>query len=378
MIARSYKKIVVAPRGEAFLALHPVVEIRTLLRVESSGMLRRTFRRLCIRGEPERATGGIPFYGNLYQGRVNPEDYQPSQYSTNEEARTAMLTYQRVYADDDPYIRAKLDKCPYFALCDLCVWHGMAPTFLDPGLLTTEEHHLLLLYSRGYYEKWSEIHSKPREVAPKPRIKKGRFDLSRRLFQHARCSEAQIRKAQDLLIDDASFFGMNPKLWRHAHLDEKVRDHLTGRVLEFAGLTESQMADIFATLERMRSIVVRRRDDAPTDHVAIEGAVDSRAVAATVDGDYLTFNYRDVPTLFDLYKSLGLQTYSGQLKCYSFIDRVGTEITMSFSDEDVYFDFLVSNFLRAALEVPEPGSTSPYVITVEAKTRAEATRGKWF
>uniref|UniRef100_A0A7S1LDG4 Uncharacterized protein n=1 Tax=Neobodo designis TaxID=312471 RepID=A0A7S1LDG4_NEODS len=342
-------------------------------------MLSRSFRRLCLKEAIGTQMGGVPFYGNLYQGRVNPDDYQPSQYSTNEEARAAMLTYQKVYADDDPYIRVKLDKCPYFALCDMVVWHGMAPTYLDPGLLTAEEHHLMLLFSRGYYEKWKQIHSVVREVAPKPRIKKGRFALSRRLMEYAGCSEHQIKRAQDLLIDDASFIGMKPGLWSTAHLDESLRDHLTGRVLEFAGLSEAQMADIFDTLERMRTVVVRRRDTRRKRAFAITtGQDDFQATSEAEDAEpaSLTFQFSEVPTLFDLHKVLGLESYSGQLKCHTYVDPDGTERSISISDEDVYFDYLVNSFYQARLELTT-GSTSPFVITVEEHTRAEAAKGRW-
>ena len=348
-------------------------------------MLRRSLRRACLKEAIGASTGGLPFYGNLYQGRVNPEDYQPSQYSTSEEARAALLTYQKVYADDDPYIRVKLDKCPYFALCDMVVWHGMAPTYLDPGLLTNEEHHLLLLFSRAYYEKWKQIHSVPREVAPKPRIKKGRFELSRRIFLYAGCSEAQIKAAQDLLIDDASFIGMQPGLWATAHLDEKVRDHLTGRVLEFAGITESQMKDIFETLQRMRTIVVRRRDQARQRPFAISSGDPDEVVPSNQglaeheieDTGLLTFSFSEVPTLFDLHKVLGLDSYTGQIKCHTYTDANGTEQTLSISDEDVYFDLLVTSFFKARLEMTT-GSTSPIILTVEEKTRSEAAKGRWF
>jgi hypothetical protein len=341
----------------------------------------------------DKAMGGLPFYGNMYMGRVNPDDYQPSQYSTSEEARSAFLTYQKVYADDDPYIRVKLDKCPYFALCDMVVWHGMAPTFLDPGLLTNEEHHLLLLYSRAYYEKWEAIHSLPREIAPKPRIKKGRFELARRLMEHAACDKHQIKRAQDLLIDDASFVGMNPNLWRTAHLDEGLRNTLTGRVLEFAGLTETQMADIFETLERMRTIVVKRKDVnrfndnvfAITGEVDHEAAVRAREVSeasVTLDtGDdgleFQQFKFADAYTLYNLYKLLGLESYTGQLKCYSYIDRQQTPLQISINDEDIYFDYLVTSFFKANLHITT-GSTSPFAITVEDKTRAEFATGRWF
>ena len=344
-------------------------------------MLRRARLWRCVDPSDRLAVnGGLPFYGNLYQGRVNADDWQPSQYSTSQEARVAMLTFSRTYADDDPYIRAKMDKCPYFALCDLVVWHGMAPTFLDPGLLTTEEHHLLLLFSRAYYEKWLEIHSKPREVAPRPRIKKGRFEVSARLLKFVGADAHQIKKARDLLIDDASFAGMKPGLWSSAHLDEKVRDHLTGRCLEFIGLKERQMDELFEMLERMRSVVVKRRDKR-AKLFALPGATDVSAKSTYYNEDdedgYLTFSFKDASTLHDLHTLLGLPSYSGQLKCYNFVDKHNTEHHVSLVDEDTYFDLLIQSFFGARLEVPS-GSTSPFVITVEAETTAEQIKGRVF
>lgn len=338
-------------------------------------MLRRSVRRLFgstnygFSGQESHMvnhTGGLPFLGNMYQGRVNPEDYQPSQYSTRDEARQDLLCINKIYADDDPYIRAKMDKCPYFALCDLVVYSGMAPTFLDPGLLTTEEHHHLLLHSRAYYEKWTDIHSKPREFAPKIRRKKGRFVFTKRIFDYAAVPQHVQKRAEEMMIDDSMFVAMDPSLWKSAHLDERLRDELTGRVLEMAGVSETQMDDIFGMLRRLRTFVVKRKD-------LPEGDEDP----AADENGFITFNYRDCPTLWNVYKNLGLPTYSGQLKLHSFVDAQGTPVSLSLATEDDYFDFLMTNFYRGDMSTPH-GSPSRYVVTVEAKTRAQAAMGKWF
>ena len=169
-------------------------------------------------------TGGLGHFGNLYQGRVNPDDHQPR--GDQKKVPRSLYDYIPVYADEDPVIKQKLEKCPYFALADMCVWQGMAPTFLDPGLLTKEEHHLLLLFSRAYYEKWRDIHSKPREFAPRARKKLGAFDKCAQVFEYCRIPLEKIRDAQKLYFDDASLIAMHPRLWITAHLEDSLRDQL--------------------------------------------------------------------------------------------------------------------------------------------------------
>lgn len=301
-------------------------------------------------------TGGMDFFGNMYQGRVNAEDYTPPQAHSRYEQFKTKFTFNKTYADDDPVIRAKIDRCPYFALSDMVVWHGMAPTFLDPGLLTTEEHHLLLLHSRMYYEKWTEIHAKPRECAPKIRIKYGRFSKTSEILDYIGVPAETKERLAIAKMDDASLIGMNPNLWATAHLDAQLRDQLTGRVFTQCDVTEHDQELIFALLDRMRTLVVHRRDTRPEQTIEIP--------------------YSEITTLWDLHKLLGLDSYSGQIKCYNWYDE-GARKVISMGDEDNFFDFKIYNFYKANIRALGNFDARAQ-LTVESNTRAESALGSWF
>ena len=147
-------------------------------------MLRRTFLRA---GEPKfspgrvapvEAVGGVPRFGNIFSGRINPESFNAppmSQGTTGTYKKKAMgtlreLNSRRSTAFDDPYIKGKIDKCPYFAFSDMVVWQKMDPEYLDPGLISDEEHQLLLLHSRSYFEKWKKISARPQRVTFGPKM----------------------------------------------------------------------------------------------------------------------------------------------------------------------------------------------------------------
>jgi hypothetical protein len=146
-------------------------------------------------------------------------------------------------------------------------------------------------------------------------------------------------------------------------MDEQLRDHLTGRCFEVAGVTEKLRAEIIELLERKRSIDLKRVDggDATPD-----------------DPTYHTVTYAEVSTLHTLHKHCGLPSYSGQMKVYKYIDGdESTELTVTLNSEDQYFDFLVSNFYRADF-TSASGSTSPFTVTVLSETRAMSAVGRYF
>ena len=319
--------------------------------------------------------GGVPFYGNLYQGRVNSMDYNPpmadGEYGKTQEA---LLKLRPVYRDDDPAIRAKLDRCPYFALNDMCVWHGMDPKFLDPGVLSDDEHHLLLLYSRSYYDKWKKIHAQPREFAPALRIKRGRFDLTRELLDMLCVPTEQQEKLNDLGFDDSCLIALHPKKWVTAHLDPRLRDLLTGRVLEIAGVAQYQRDRLYDTINHMRTICIVRKD---LNHDREEYR-NSMWQDRYEDEERLFFPYSGVRTLHDLHTRLGLETYTGQVKLYNFYDETKTRLTLTLADEDAYFDFLVRNFYNANLTLYGQPSLSRYTLVVESFENVKRNSGRWF
>lgn len=308
---------------------------------------------------------GLPFYGNLYMGRVNPEDYKPTPHNLQPMKN---MGNQKFMPDDDPEIRSHLDRCPYFALCDMVVWHGMHHEFLDPGVLSDEEHHLLLLHSRAYYEKWKEIHAKPREIAPRLRIKRGRFAKCEAILDHLRVDRAQQEKLIERFLDDASLIAMNPNLWLTANLDPTLRLHLTGQIFEGI-LNEEKQRELFELLDRMRTFVVLRTDK-PQLYQPLTGPP---------EGTYekIVVNYRDVPTLWNFYKLLGLPSYSGQLKVKKFVGADGVSRTVTINSEDDFFDLTMSNFFNPNLNISGE-STSRFVITVDEKTRSQNAVGRWF
>jgi hypothetical protein len=297
-------------------------------------------------------TGGLGAHGNMYQGRVNPDDHQPRGFGSR--IPKGLYEHEQVYADDDPVIKAKLERCPYFALCDMCVWQGMAPTFLDPGLLTQEEHHLLLLFSRAYYEKWREIHSAPREFVPRARKKLGRFTKCVQIFEYLKIDLPRIRKAQELYFDDATLMGFHPRLWVTAHLDEQLRDQITGRVLRQAGFVDDEVNKVFGIVDSMRTLYVIREDVPNTADVIVP--------------------YREAITLYDLYARLGIDG-SRAIKCHNYKADGMPARCITISGEDDFFDFLVDNFYESDPAIAETNSAARLVLRVDAKTRIEAGTG---
>lgn len=59
--------------------------------------------------------------------------------------------------------------------------------------------------------------------------------------------------------------------------------------------------------------------------------------------------FHDAPTLYDFYRFLELEPYSGQLKVYDYIDLKGTKLTITLQTEDDFFDFLMTIFYKANL-----------------------------
>lgn len=331
-------------------------------------MLHRTLRRLVIQGErrfafagesPMGTAGGLPFYGNIYAGRVDSQNYVPPKQGGG----TGLVVGCKSLWDD-PVIQAKVSQCPYFALCDQVLFHNMDPSHLDPGILTPEEHQLLLLFSRAYYEKWKIIHRRPANAVPRIRLKYGACNVLSELLDLVECP-ADVRETLRLeyQVDDASLIGMNPKCWSTAYLDPSNMDHLSGRVLDFADMPESCRQKFFTSLDQMRRLRVVRRGQGDAEEI-------------------VPFHYG--VTLFDLHKYLNLPPYSGQLKVYDYADLDGTPRVITLKDEDTYFDFLLSVFYRANLRnatlselADDRDCTCRYTITVEPFTASEKRSGSW-
>ncbi|KPA82292.1 hypothetical protein ABB37_03397 [Leptomonas pyrrhocoris] len=334
-------------------------------------MLRKGTRRLLMEGErsfihpgesPITSTGGLPFYGNLYTGRVDSQNYLPPR-----QGGSGLLDNNSTLWDN-PAIREKLQSCPYFALSDQVMYHNMDPVYLDPGLLSPEEHQLLLLFSRAYYEKWKEIHRRPPHPLPQLRINYGSTKLLDDILFMLDVQPAvgEILK-KEYAVDDASLIGMNPNLWSSAYLDPANMDQLSGRVLEFAGVQEPTRRKFFLLLEQMRRIKVHRRD-LPSGEEKVE---------------IVPFHFG--VTLFDLCKYLGLGPYNGQLKVYDMVDMAGTMRAETLKSEDVYFDFLIALFFRADIRnatltdlADAQDNTCRYTVTVEPFTADDRRKGRWF
>lgn len=306
------------------------------------------------------ATGGVPFYGNIYAGRVDTQNYTPPV----QEGSGLIKPKHSLW--DDPQVRSKIERCPYFALCDQVLWHNMDPAYLDPGLLSAEEHQLLLLFSRAYYEKWRTIHERPPNALPRVRIKYGATRLLDEMLDLLDVpSKVRRSLVKEFQLDDASLIAMDPECWATAYLDPFNRDHLTGRVLEFADMDEPRRAKFFLLLRQMRRLVVVRRDT----------SVEERLVVPFSTG----------VTLFDLCKHLGITPYNGQLKVYDYVDLRQTKQVITLKDEDSYFDLLVTLFFKANLRnatlsdvADDTDCTARYTITVEPFSVAERRIGRWF
>lgn len=313
------------------------------------------------------AAGGLPFYGNLYTGRVDSQNY----VAPVQGGGTGLVVGCKSLWDD-PVIQARVSKCPYFALCDQVLFHNMDPSHLDPGILNPEEHQLLLLYSRAYYEKWKVIHRRPANVVPRLRIKYGGSALLDEMLELVECpKDVRLVLKLEYQVDDSCLIGMAPHCWSTAYLDPCNMDHLSGRVLEFADMPADSREKFFSVLDQMRRIRIVRRDLGTKENPNVEEEL------------ILPFCYG--VTLFDLYKYLNLKPYSGQLKVYDFMDLSGTPRVISLIDEDSYFDFLLAVFYRANLRratlsknlADEKDYTCRYSITVEPFTVDERRVGGW-
>lgn len=317
------------------------------------------------------SAGGLPFYGNIYSGRVNSEAYIPPPKIGSG------LIGPKKFTHEDPEVRAKMDACPYFALCDMVVWHNMDPQFLDPGMLNREEHQLLLLYSRAYYEKWAALHSKADVCFPRVRTRLGQSDVMTQLFRMVGCPSDTVEIARrEFLLDDVSLIAMKPDLWETAHMDEALRDHLSGRVLEFLGLNEVQQRNFFQILDQMRRIVVRRRD--------MISELDNSPIPEDVVGETIV-PYAEAVTLHEFSTHLGIQPYNGQVKVYNMLDERNTRVCLTINNEDTFFDFLITNFYKANLSLATMGdiadandATARYVITIAAEGQQLQQIGRWF
>jgi hypothetical protein len=334
-------------------------------------MLRKGTRRLLMQGEraffqpgesPLGSTGGLPFYGNLYVGRVDSQNYLPPR-----QGGSGLLDRDSTLWDN-PATREKLLSCPYFALSDQVMYHNMDPVYLDPGLLSPEEHQLLLLFSRAYYEKWKVIHTRPPNPLPQLRIRYGSTTLLDDILflLDVKPAVCEVLK-KEYAVDDASLIGMNPNLWSSAYLDPANMDHLSGRVLEFAGMEEPTRRKFFLLLDQMRRIKVHRRD-LPDGEERVE---------------VVPFHFG--VTLFDFCKYLDLKPYNGQLKVYDMVDLNGTMRAETLKSEDVYFDLLMTLFYRADIRAATltdladaQDNTCRYTVTVEPFTADERRQGRWF
>ncbi|KAG5491661.1 hypothetical protein JIQ42_01567 [Leishmania sp. Namibia] len=334
-------------------------------------MLRKSGRRLALEGErqffnlggsPMQSTGGLPFYGNLYAGRVDSQNYLPPR-----RGGSGLLEVDKSLWDN-PVTRQKLQACPYFALSDQVMFHNMDPVYLDPGLLSPEEHQLLLLFSRAYYEKWAAIHRRPPHALPRLRISYGSSKLLDEILflLEVHPDVCEVLK-KEYAVDDSSLIGMNPDLWSTAYLDPANMDHLSGRVLEFAGVPEPKRKKFFLLLDQMRRIKVHRRDLANGEERV----------------DVVPFRYG--VTLYDFSKFLGITPYSGQLKIYDYVDLQGTARAETLKDEDSYFDYLIALFYRADIRsstltdmADANDHTCRYTVTVEPFTADDRRVGRWF
>ncbi|CUE85184.1 Hypothetical protein, putative [Bodo saltans] len=306
--------------------------------------------------------GGVPFYGNIYAGRVNAQSWSPPP----QKGSGLLMPHRNLW--DDAAVQAKIQACPYFALCDQVLWQNMDPSFLDPGLLTVEEHQLMLLFSRAYFDKWRSIHTRPENAGPRLRITYGKTALLREMCEFIGVPHKITRSlVREFLMDDAGLIGMNPDCWDMANLDPANRDHLSGRVLEYAGLSLEHRQTFLLLITQMRRIRIVRKD------------------LGGPEPETLILPYREAPTLYDLYVKLGLEPYSGQIKTYDLVNEHGTALSQTMADEDAFFDFLVTSFYKPNLVDATLGGmadasdlTSRYTLTVEAEGTKQTSVGRWF
>ena len=231
----------------------------------------------------------------------------------------------------------------------------MDPAHLDPGLLSNEEHQNLLLYSRAYFEKWWRIHQRP--VTPgcgnRLRIQYGQAELTKKILRMLGVTVGvEFTLMKEFMFDDSHLIGMNPELWVTASIDDFNRDHLSGRVLEFAGFNAGQRKDFHTLISQMRRLYIKRND--------------------TKDQETIVVPYGEVLTLYDLHKFLGLEPYTTQLKAYNYVNHLGVKMAMTLQTENDYFDYLYTCFFKANLELATLGEmagpddcTVRYTLTVE-------------
>lgn len=310
---------------------------------------------------PLTSTGGVPFLGNVYVGRADT-----ASYTAPKQGGSGLLNRESLW--DNPAVRQKITQCPYFALCDQVMYLNMDPAYLDPGVLTAEEHHLMLLFSRAYYEKWKEIHRRPANGFANIRIKYGSTRLLDEMASVVGIPTTTMEVLKkEYLLDDAPLIAMNPRLWSTAYLDPANMDQLSGRVLEFADVPEHTQERFFKLLDQMRRIVVVRRD------------------GRNGEEEQLVLPFTKGMTLYDLYHNLGLKPYTGQLKVYKYLDTSGTPQTKTLNNEDAYFDYLVNLFYKSDLGkatlsdvADDTDNTCRYSIIVEPFTVPERRIGRWF
>ncbi|CAD2214973.1 hypothetical protein AGDE_08580 [Angomonas deanei] len=312
---------------------------------------------------PMTRTGGLPFFGNLYSGRIDNNNYAPQAQGGSKDLQGFDKSMW-----DDPNVRARIDECPYFALCDQVIFHNMDPNYLDPGLLTPEEHHLLLLYSRAYYEKWGTIRARPPNIVPHLRFKYGGTALLDSITDLLDLPRENIKTLkQEYFFDDSCLIAMDPSLWRTAYLDPANRDHLSGRILDFGDIEKSKQEKFFLLLDQMRRIRVVRHDQGEEEKVEI-------------------IPFRNAVTLYDFSKYLGLKPYQGHLKVYDYVDTKKTAKVFTVKTEDDFFDFLVALFYSADIGeatlqadlADANDNTCRYSIVVEPFSIDDRRQGRWF
>eukprot|EP00759_Apiculatamorpha_spiralis_P048014 PhF_6_TR43397/c1_g1_i1/m.66633 len=237
----------------------------------------------------------------------------------------------------------------------MAVWFGMDVQYLNPGVLTIEEHHLLLLHSRAYFEKWKTIHSLPREILPHKRVKKGGTGVLRKIAAACGMKEQERKILEEkFLLDDAAIIAMNPLLWTNAHLDPKLRSQFTGHVLREAKVNPIVAKDFYMILNCLRCFRVN-----------------------TLNGVERIIQFKEATTLYDLYQLLDIPVYNGQLRVLDFTQR---GVVISLRTEDDYFDFLYSTFADCDLigRIPAPGlCCSKYEINILPESTRDKT-GVWF
>jgi hypothetical protein len=334
--------------------------------------MRRTLQRRCFReGDipfqlPQPPTaGGVPFFGNPYSGKVNDDALRPPTANKIKPGPNSVFS-SRKNPWSDPEIRPKIDRCPYFALVDQVIFHNMDPTYLDPGLITDEEHHLLLLFSRAYFEKWRPIHERPATISPRLRLVYGRSTLTEEMFDILSVSRVVgFSLLKEFMLDDAYLIAMNPRCWSTAHLDPANMDHFSGRVLEFAGMDKSARDNFFLLLDQMRRLPVNRR----------------------IDGEWekLVIPFEQCTSLEHLYQTLNADPSAVQLKSYDYVNSRGVSTVVTFRTEDDFFDFKVDCFLKANLRLGTIGDVadtrdccSRYSITVVEEASQTTRSGRWF